>query len=211
MRALITAIFLLACVAPAKASPIPLLLDQRGHAVHGMPFIPRHSPGYALALNVPYAPVKALREALNAVLGTELRFFTGWDPAGEAHVTVITPPEWEILSTRLCADEVDAIALMYGIQRADLRILGLGSGKAMLEDKEEQTFFLIAESLTLRWIRLAVHKAYVAKGGNPADWDPSWYFPHVTVGFTKTDLHEQQGVIKNVKHSWDARFELLAR
>lgn len=50
---------------------------------------------------------------------------------------------------------------------------------------------------------------YVAKGGDPGDWDPTWFFPHITLGFTHADLHEHQGVLKNIKHSWDRRFRLV--
>ena len=98
------------------------------------------------------------------------------------------------------------IARAGNLQEADVAILGLGSGKPKKSKSKQETFFLIVESRKARQIRLAIHEAYVRKGGRAQDWDPTWFFPHATVGYYVGDVHEHQGLLKNIKHSWDPRF-----
>lgn len=168
-----------------------------------------HTGPFTLAIDLPYAPLLALRESLQTELGIQLDYFKGWDPAGEAHITVITPPEFiNILSKHLTEEEINGIARAQKIQEADVAVLGLGSGKPKGSKSNQETFFLILESRKARQVRLAIHAEYVRKGGSPQDWDPTWYFPHATVGYLIGDVHEHQGLLKNVKYSWDARFLL---
>ena len=54
------------------------------------------------------------------------------------------------------------------IQSSDLKILGIGSAKR----DNKKTYFLIVESQKLRKIRMAIHRAFVKKGGDPSDFDP---------------------------------------
>ena len=123
-----------------------------------------HTAPYTLALNTPLAPIVSLREQIGKAVGLELQFFGGWSPAGEAHVTVITPPEFiNVLSKRLTDVEINRIAQDLRIQDADLKVMGVGSGKAQVGDNLHETFFLIVDSLKLREIRQAIHAAYVAK------------------------------------------------
>jgi hypothetical protein len=48
-----------------------------------------------LAMNIPYIPVESLRKEVEKRLGSDLK------NRGEAHITVITPPEYERLKSRL--------------------------------------------------------------------------------------------------------------
>lgn len=169
----------------------------------------------ALALNVQYAPIRALRSQLDAALGGTLSFFKLWNPEGEAHVTVINPPEYyDILAGAdpsrpiLSIERIGQIAAEQRMQEADLRILGLGSGHVTLDGKAESTYFVLVESKKLRAVRRQIHREFVARGGNPNAWDPEHFFPHITVGYTKRDLHEVDGVLKDVAHSLDKRFKL---
>lgn len=171
-----------------------------------MPFI---SSSNFLSLNIIYEPVLELRTSIKEFLQLEndLKFSTVIFPQGEAHVTIITPPDFAILSQHLSMSEIETIALSEGVQSSDLHILGLGSAKKVLENETRETFFLIVESLKLRKIRLLVYDKFVEKGGDPGAWDPAWFFPHITIGFTHTDLHEPD-VLKNIKYSLDKRFEV---
>ena len=92
------------------------------------------------------------------------------------------------------------------IQSADIKVIGIGSGNKLIEGTLEETFFVIVDSLKLRRIRHRIYDEFVANGGSPAAFDPTWFFPHITIGFTKRDLFEGDGVIKNTRHSWDQRF-----
>lgn len=179
-----------------------------------MPFLSHTGPGpfdNALALNVPYEPVKALRVPIEQVIGRSLDYLKSWDPQGEAHVTTITPPEYSnVLSKFLSMSEIEAIATKNRIQNSDLLVLGIGSGKKEVNGTSEETFFIIVDSQNLRRIRNEIWKLYVRKGGDPKSWDPTWFFPHITIGYTKQDIHEPD-VIKNLRSSWDNRFQLLVR
>ncbi len=178
------------------------------------PFVSHTGPSasdYVLALNGPYAPIQALRADLERALALRLDHQKSWDPRGEAHVTTITPPEFaDVLSQQLSVDEIDAIARTEDIQSSDLVVLGLGSGRKEIEGRTEETFFVIVDSMRLRRIRLEVWQLFVRKGGAAEAWDPTWFFPHVTVGYTLRDLHEPD-VMKNVRSSYDPRFRLEVR
>lgn len=193
---------------PISAEPLELRLLPEYRQSSSMPFLPHRAP-YTLAVNLPNQPFADLTDQLRAALKLDLNRFTGWNPQGESHLTVITPPDFEILSKHLTGDDIDRVAADLKLQEADIIALGIGSGTISGQDGERQTYFVIADSARARAVRHAVHAAYVANGGNPADWDPTWYFPHVTLGFTHADLHESQGVLKDIKHSWDRRFRMV--
>tara|TARA_B100000749_G_scaffold280771_1_gene278526 strand:- start:7097 stop:7777 length:681 start_codon:yes stop_codon:yes gene_type:complete len=166
--------------------------------------------GNALALNVQYEPVKALRPIIEETIGRDLKFLTAWNPEGEAHVTVITPPEYVFtLRHHISMERIHEIAREYEIQKSDIQVLGIGSAKRDIDGSEEETFFVIVDSKNLREIRYKIYEEYVVNGGAPESFDPTWFFPHITIGYTKTDLHENSGVLKNIKHSYDQRFGSL--
>ncbi|OFZ18418.1 MAG: hypothetical protein A2X94_15130 [Bdellovibrionales bacterium GWB1_55_8] len=178
----------------------------------GLPFIAFKGEGRfgaGIGMNVQYAPIRNLRGALEAKLGKRLMYFRGWNPGGEAHVTVITPLEYfDILKSHVSMEEIAKIARAHRIQTSDLRVQGVGSGRALINDSSEETYFLLIESRNIRRFRKAVHTAFVAKGGNPSAWNPDHYFPHVTIGFTQRDLHESDGVLKDARNSLDRRFRI---
>ncbi|MEZ4749852.1 MAG: hypothetical protein R3B54_04280 [Bdellovibrionota bacterium] len=179
--------------------------------IKALPFLVHTGPGdfdNALALNVPYGPIAELRSQIETALGLSLDHFKGWNANGEAHVTVVTPPEYAaVLRSVLTMEDIHAIAKTLTIQASDLKILGIGSGKKRIGDRNESTFFVIVDSCRLRSIRLRIWRLFVKKGGRPEAWDPTWFFPHITIGFTKTDLHEPD-VLKDIKHAYDPRFKL---
>jgi 2'-5' RNA ligase len=178
-------------------------------------FLTHEGPGAfdsTLAMNVLYAPVKSLHSQLEASLGKKLDYFKLWNPEGEAHITVVTPVEFfNVLKAKLSMKEINAIAERYDIQEARMSILGLGSGKAWIEGKEEETYFLIVDSAGLRNIRQQIWYEFTRRGGDAGAFDPTWFFPHITIGYTKRDLHEADGILKNLKNSLDSRFKLTIR
>lgn len=213
MKFLMMAIYALLLILDAVfADGLKLPLNREIQQNQAMSFVSHRGPqkfDNALAMNIVYEPVRHLRRPIEKVIGRPLQFLQSWDQAGEAHVTVITPPEYaSVLGNVLSMDEIEEIALRHDIQAADIRVLGLGSGSAVIESRKEETFYIIVESVALRQIRLAIYRAFVRKGGNPDAWNPNHWFPHVTIGYTKRDLHENDGVIKNIA-SKDSRFELV--
>jgi len=158
----------------------------------------------ALALNIPYSEVLKARSLIESAIKKDLSFFKGWVMTGEAHVTVITPPEFDVLKKYITISQINQIARKNYIQKSDLQVLGIGSAKK----KKNEVFFIIVNSESLRKIRYQIYEIYKNKSNNEGNFDPYWYFPHITIGFTKNDLHESDGVIKSLKKTLDKRFEL---
>ena len=163
----------------------------------------------SLAMNLYYAPVLSLRSQLERALGKKLDFYKAWNKNGEAHITVITPLEYyDVLKKYISIEEIEKIAIKNNIQQSDLEVLGLGRGEKELEGKLEETYFLIFRSDNLLKIRHEVYKEFLKNGGALKDFDPEDFFPHVTVGYTKRDLHITDGIYKDIR-SLDKRFSLV--
>lgn len=172
---------------------------------------PENPYGTTLAMNIQYAPVRALRSQIEDRLGqnSPLKIFTGFAKEGEAHVTTVTPIEYHrTLKPFVTPERMSEIARAYNIQSSDLEILGLGRGQAVLNGKNEDTYFIIVRSENLLRIRRAIYQDYIRAGGDPHAWNPEHFFPHITIGFTARDLHESDGVQKDIKNSLDSRFLL---
>ncbi|RUR06447.1 hypothetical protein [Legionella sp. km772] len=163
----------------------------------------------ALAMNIQHIPVKAIRDRLSLYLHYPLRFFTEWNKNGEAHITVITPPEYTyILKPFISIDRMEEIAVQNYIQDSDLNVLGLGKGSLPINNRVEETYFIIIKSTNLLKIRHKIYEEFVKNGGDKNAWDPNHFYPHITVGYSLRDLHEADGVIKDIEHALDDRFKL---
>lgn len=115
---------------------------------------------------------------------------------GEAHITVITPPEYSILKPYLSTSVIDKIALAHHIQRAKFTPLCLGRARITKNGEPMSSYFIVVNSPQLLEIRQAIFKTYVDRGGEPSQFDPEHYTPHITVGFTQRDLFESDGIYK---------------
>ena len=204
--------FLFLITSSISSAAITLPLDKSVLNNQDLPFNSHRGDGRfdsTLAMNVQYAPVKSLREELVQALGRELKFFTLWQPTGEAHITVITPVEYfDKIKPYLSIERIEAIAQELNIQNSKFDILGLGRGQATLQEKTEETYFIIVRSENLLNIRKQIYAEYLQNGGPEGLWDPNLFYPHITVGYTLRDLHIDDGVIKNVDKSLDNRFDL---
>lgn len=158
-------------------------------------FIPHTGPGpfsNYLSQEVFFPPVKQLHEDVQLKFGLKLK------NRGEAHITVITPPEYEgVLKKNLSMQDINLIATQMDVQAASFKPVCVGMGRVKRNDRDEKTFYIVVESPRLIEIRQAVEDAFVAKGGSKDVFRAAKFFPHVTIGFTHTDLHESDGVIKN--------------
>jgi len=119
---------------------------------------------------------------------------------GEAHITLLTPPEFKAFQGKIPMSEIEA-ATKPILEKATFEVLCLGSGKLKSQTSEPppasfETFFVVVQSKDLLEIRKVIHglaqKHNVAKNFAPED-----YYPHVTIGFTVRDLHQADGVIKD--------------
>jgi 2'-5' RNA ligase len=173
-------------------------LDSAVYKTQSLPFLSHSGPGKwdsYLIFSVPFPPVADLFKQL---LIREARPLTS---RGEAHITVVTPVEfWELLRPKgVSMKEIEAIAKTPSIQGLRFKVVCLGQGTAKLEDKIENTYYAVVESPDLIALRQRVQELFVKKGGKAAEFNPKAYYPHITLGFTKRDLHESDGVVKGKK------------
>jgi 2'-5' RNA ligase len=158
-----------------------------------VPFIKHHGKGSMdnyLAMNLGYAPMPLLFQQVQEHDGIKLI------TRGEAHITVITPVEFsnDLQPYGVSIEQVDEIARSSQIQNSAFQIRCLGRGQATVKGKLETTYFLVIKSPALLEIRRKIQELVK---GSPSQFDADKFYSHITVGFTKTDLHEANGVIKD--------------
>lgn len=194
MRYLLVVMFLFwlgGCVTTSKS----YVLSPKVHDNRELAFIPHHGQGpfrNYLAMNINFPPMSALFEQVKTDHGNDLR------NRGEAHITVITPPEYDkVLSDKLTIEEIDEIALKANIQASEIELVCLGSGQAPVKEGTGTTYYVIVKAPNLIRIREQVGELYVSRGGNPDAFSAEHFYPHITLGFSPRDLHESDGVIKD--------------
>ncbi|MBO9667026.1 MAG: hypothetical protein J7501_09455 [Bdellovibrio sp.] len=145
-----------------------------------------------LAMNFSYPGFQALLKE------TEAREKVTLKNRGEAHITVITPPEFDkVLSKKISIQEINAIAAKMNLQGSHFHPLCVGKGKAKIKDQEQSTYFVVMDSENLFKIRKAIQELYISHGGKASDFNPDLFYPHVTLGYTDRDLHYEDGVVKD--------------
>lgn len=143
-----------------------------------------------VVITLPYAPFGELLTSLQGQYGS-------LKSRSEAHVTVITPPEYdEVLSSFLTIKEINDLAQNSNIQVLKLQPICLGKAEAEISGATETAYFVVVQSQEVIDFRRRVYDAFVAKGGSPSRFDPENFYPHITVGFSLRDLHESDGVRK---------------
>lgn len=92
---------------------------------------------------------------------------------GDAHVTVISPPEFGVLSAAgITIDQVNKIATDLHIQSSNVQVVCLGKEDVKLAGVEKIVYQIIVKSTDLVKIREQIFKLYVKQGGNTALFDP---------------------------------------
>lgn len=143
-----------------------------------------------LALTLPFAPMKRVYEQVESRAGTKLIH------RGESHVTVLTPPEFDAIKSRVSMTDLDNLAVKAKIQRTHLEAICVGRGEAAIDGANEQTYFLVVAAPELFALRREIESLVKSRGGSPNAFLAERFYPHITIGFTKTDLHESHHVIK---------------
>lgn len=130
-----------------------------------------------------------------ARLELEPRFSLPLKNRGEAHVTVISPPEFKILAKVLSPKEIrSTVEKRMDVTKIDASPVCVGEGVAA----GDYTWFVVIEMPSLKKARREVAALFVKKGGVAAEFRSEEVYPHVTLGFTKRDLHSQDGVVKDI-------------
>ncbi len=180
-----------------KATISSLTLSSNVFKSAELKFEAHHGPGAFdnyLSMKIPYEPVYRLSSFLGLIYPLKLK------TRNEAHITVITPVEYdEILKAHIKIEEIDAIAQQLNIQYSLFEVLCLGRGRAQVNNKTEETFYIVIKSGDLLKIRVAIYNLLKKRGGDPKWFSPQNYYPHITVAFSLRDLHQSDGVIKDEK------------
>ena len=165
-----------------------------------VPFIKHEGSGQFgsyLAMNINFSPVKSLFLDLDDSLGGTLN---KRNARKEAHITVVTPVEFfQVLKKYIDIKEISALAKREKIQEAAYKMLCVGKGTF----KKDETYFIVVESEKLIEIRKKIQKLYINRGGEASKFDPLLFYPHITIGYTKKDLHlGPHGVRKGPNSCW---------
>ena len=142
-------------------------------------------------MNLPYEDFSPLLQNLESRLKTTLK------NRGEAHITVITPPEYDKISSKVKISEINTIAEKLGIQTVPYKLLCIGRVEKTLDQKSESAYFAVVESEKLFEIRKKIQDLYIQRGGKAGEFNAELFFPHVTLGYTLRDLHYEDGVKKD--------------
>lgn len=176
---------------PQKNAPINHSLP----AVFEADFIPHNENkpfGSYLAMNLPFENFAPLRLEIEHRLQALLKH------RGEAHITVITPPEFDqVLSSKIKIEEINQIARKLKIQRTSLEFLCIGKATKHVGERLESAYFVVVQAENLLKIRQEVAKLFVSRGGKAGAFKPELFFPHVTLGYTLRDLHYEEGALKD--------------
>jgi 2'-5' RNA ligase len=146
-----------------------------------------------LARNVNFKPIDRLKVAVSARTGAKLK------SRGEAHITVFTPSEFAALTKVLDKKEINELAVAGNIQATEFSTVCVGSGSLNKAGKIDRTFFVVVQSPALITLRQSILDSFTAKAGAKPPFEAAQYHPHITIGYTRVDLHEEQGVVKDEK------------
>lgn len=144
-----------------------------------------------LSLNLPYESFAALRKDIEVRNNLQLK------NRGEAHITLITPPEMKILNKKISANRIFQIAESMRARETPFTALCVGKAEVPGEEQKLSTYFVVVESEGLFKIRQKIQEEFIKSGGKRSEFDPDLYFPHVTLGFSERDLHYEEGAVKD--------------
>ena len=151
-----------------------------------------------LGLNISFPPIDSLRKDLEIIRDLKIK------TRGEAHVTVLSPPEFKVVEKYIPLKDLEVLAQAMGLQATIITPLCLAEA-ANPKKENEVIYFIVVESPGLLEIRREIYRRFVAAGGNPLQLNIMNYYPHITVGFTEHDLYESDGIIKDTRY---CRFDL---
>lgn len=117
----------------------------------------------------------------------------------EAHITIISPPEFKILTntktSKLTARKITETYVSFNKGVYSFKQLCIGSGEKTINKKKLKTYYIVLNSPDLFEFRREISRlSQLPK----SKFDPELFYPHITLGFTDKDLHLEDGVIKDV-------------
>lgn len=154
----------------------------------GVPFVANQ--GY-LVQNILFVPINHLKRVIESELNITLK------DRGEAHITVISPPEFSDIKNYISMREINELAQEKQLQTMPFTTTCVGTRALFINGILEQPFYVVVKSQALVDFRHLILKTVKEKGYVGSDFDPEIYFPHITIGYKNRDLHAQDGVIKD--------------
>lgn len=143
--------------------------------------------GSYLAMNLPFAPFADLKQQVEKEFNVKLK------NRGEAHITVITPPEFKNeLSLSLNINAISNFARQFNIQKVNFKPICVGQASLVVDGKKESVFYVVVDAPELHELRMRIKQMAPA-----SEFNPELFFPHITLGFTKRDLHYEDGIKKD--------------
>jgi len=143
-----------------------------------------------LALPLAFGPLEKLRKDLEKKIGKPLQH------QGEAHITIITPPEFSTLSSVFKMQEIEELMTKYKALRSPVELECVKKVTATVNKLTEESWFVAVRSKGLLEFRQEVWRNFVARGGDPESFRWQRWSPHITIGFTSRDLHDEDRVSK---------------
>ncbi|CAO3622887.1 unnamed protein product [Cunninghamella blakesleeana] len=164
----------------------PIKISKKLYKTKKVPFV-EHNEGVAwLGMQVDFQYVKPVFDSLNSTRQP-------LQSRGEAHITVISPPEFNVLaSVNITIQDINKIAKKNNIQSSPFKAICLGK----VSQKDDVVYQIIVTSPALVKIREEIFRLYYSKQGNVSLFDPRSFWPHITIGFTDHDLFIEGGVYK---------------
>ena len=139
--------------------------------------------GTYLIQNVSYEPVLKIKNAIEKIKNIQLI------SRGEAHITILTPPEFNKIKESYPDFSMEQIESLYKdkIQNMSWKNLGIGVQKGQNHKGEySEVYYLVVHSKDLRELRYKIQKDFDISN---EVFNPELQDFHVTIGFTNSDLH----------------------
>jgi hypothetical protein len=179
------------CMKLAPTSPLPAYTVKDDIHLTNTVANPNGSQPTYISLAVPFSPANELKNDIEKTTGLRLI------DRGEAHITVVTPIEMQALRTKLSLASVLSLFAVDTVQEETFRTVCVGRGDLQQGNKTLSTFYVVVKSRQLFERRARLAQAFLQAGGSHNSFKANHYFPHITLGFTDRDLHENDGVIKD--------------
>lgn len=174
--------------APSSQASSILRIDPEVLATHKLDWTAKSN---YVEMKVPYEPIAQVKKAVESREGVTLQ------SRGEAHITLVTPPEMTVLRTRLSLEQINGFIEKSNIQKIPYQLNCLGRGQIKLGDRRLETYYVVVQAPGLLKVREKLRQQFMAAGGDKQAFVVESFRPHITVGYTDRDLHAEDGVIKD--------------
>lgn len=153
-----------------------------------------------ISYDLAYPYYKMIYDRLQQRIGKTLK------SRGEAHITVITPPEYAVLTKKLAPERIHQMAADLFKQSPKFTKICLGHGQQTLASGLQHVYYVVVESKDLLELR---RQMAIESGLVKSEFNPDLFFPHITIGFTERDMYYEDGVIKDIKSCPDELKSIL--